>query len=157
MRKPNTPKKPFALSIRWQLMLFIGGITLFTLLLVWGIITYALAPQYNRNIRNKLDAKAAAITALIDQSDSAISNRSYLGLTLNEDFWDGVSETFQDKKINVDSCCVDFSDTTLRCLKAYESMYLPAAREHRCIRRRVRLQCGHPCSHSAAAKAVPER
>ena len=64
MRKPNTPKKPFALSIRWQLMLFIGGITLFTLLLVWGIITYALAPQYNRNIRNKLDAKAAAITAL---------------------------------------------------------------------------------------------
>ena len=40
MRKPNTPKKPFALSIRWQLMLFIGGITLFTLLLVWGIITY---------------------------------------------------------------------------------------------------------------------
>lgn len=123
MRKPNTPKKPFALSIRWQLMLFIGGITLFTLLLVWGIITYALAPQYNRNIRNKLDAKAAAITALIDQSDSAISNRSYLGLTLNEDFWDGVSETFQDKKINVDSCCVDFSDTTLRCLKAYESMY----------------------------------
>ena len=55
MRKPNTPKKPFALSIRWQLMLFIGGITLFTLLLVWGIITYALAPQYNRNIRNKLD------------------------------------------------------------------------------------------------------
>ena len=33
MRKPNTPKKPFALSIRWQLMLFIGGITLFTLLL----------------------------------------------------------------------------------------------------------------------------
>ena len=123
MRKPDTPKKPFALSIRWQLMLFIGGITLFTLLLVWGIITYALAPQYNRNIRNKLDAKAAAITALIDQSDSAISNRSYLGLTLNEDFWDGVSETFQDKKINVDSCCVDFSDTTLRCLKAYESMY----------------------------------
>lgn len=98
MRKPNTPKKPFALSIRWQLMLFIGGITLFTLLLVWGIITYALAPQYNRNIRNKLDAKAAAITARIDQSDSAISNRSYLGLTLNEDFWDGVSETFQDKK-----------------------------------------------------------
>ena len=72
MRKPNAPKKPFALSIRWQLMLFIGGITLFTLLLVWGIITYALAPQYNRNIRNKLDAKAAAITALIDQSDSAI-------------------------------------------------------------------------------------
>ncbi len=42
---------------------------------------------------------------------------------MNEEFWSGVSETFQDKKINVDGCCVDFSDTTLRCLKAYESMY----------------------------------
>ena len=119
----KTKKHGFSLSIRWQLMLFIGGITLCTLGLVWGIITYALVPQYNRNIRAKLDSKAAAITALIDQSDSAISNRSYLGLTLNEDFWDSVSETFQDKKINVDGCCVDFSDTTLRSLKVYESMY----------------------------------
>ena len=55
-------KRPFAPGIQWQLMLFIGGITLFTLLLVWGIITYALEPQYNRNIRAKLDSKAAAIT-----------------------------------------------------------------------------------------------
>ena len=119
----KTKKHSFSLSIRSQLMLFIGGITLCTLGLVWGIITYALVPQYNRNIRAKLDSKAAAITALIDQSDSAISNRSYLGLTLNEDFWSSVSETFQDKKINVDGCCVDFSDTTLRSLKVYESMY----------------------------------
>lgn len=59
-------KRPFAPGIQWQLMLFIGGITLFTLLLVWGIITYALEPQYNRNIRAKLDSKATAITALID-------------------------------------------------------------------------------------------
>ncbi|MCO7109148.1 hypothetical protein NIA69_08100 [Gemmiger formicilis] len=29
-------KRPFAPGIQWQLMLFIGGITLFTLLLVWG-------------------------------------------------------------------------------------------------------------------------
>ena len=116
-------KHPFTVSIRGQLMLFIGGITLFTLLLVWSIITFALEPQYNRTIRAKLDGKAAAITAMIDQADKPISNRSYLGLTLNEEFWSGVSGTFQDKKINVDGCCVDFSDTTLRCLKAYESMY----------------------------------
>ena len=124
MKKHDRSARPaFSLSISRQLMLFIGGITLITLGLVWGIITYALEPQYNRNIRAKLDGKAAAITALIDQSDSAISNRSYLGLTLNDEFWSGVSKTFQDKKINVDGCCVDFSDTTLRCLKAYESMY----------------------------------
>ena len=116
-------KRPFALGIQWQLMLFIGGITLFTLLLVWGIITYALEPQYNRNIRAKLDSKAAAITALIDQSDAEISSRTYQGLYLNDEFWSGVSQTFRDKKINVDGNCVDFSDSTLRCLKAYESMY----------------------------------
>ena len=124
LKKNGAAHKPhFALGIRWQLMLFIGGITLFTLLLVWGIITFALEPQYNRNIRTKLEGKAAAITALIDQSDTHISNRSYLGLTLNEEFWSVVRETFQGKKINVDGCCVDFSDSTLRCLKAYESMY----------------------------------
>ena len=52
-------KHPFTVSIRGQLMLFIGGITLFTLLLVWSIITFALEPQYNRTIRAKLDGKAA--------------------------------------------------------------------------------------------------
>lgn len=50
-------KHPFTVSIRGQLMLFIGGITLFTLLLVWSIITFALEPQYNRTIRAKLDGK----------------------------------------------------------------------------------------------------
>ena len=90
-------KRPFAPGIQWQLMLFIGGITLFTLLLVWGIITYALEPQYNRNIRAKLDSKAAAITALIDQSDAEISSRTYQGLYLNDEFWSGVSQTFRDK------------------------------------------------------------
>ena len=91
-------KRPFAPGSQWQLMLFIGGITLFTLLLVWGIITYALEPQYNRNIRAKLDSKAAAITALIDQSDAEISSRTYQGLYLNDEFWSGVSQTFRDKK-----------------------------------------------------------
>ena len=63
-----------------------------------GIITYALEPQYNRNIRAKLDSKAAAITALIDQSDAEISSRTYQGLYLNDEFWSGVSQTFRDKK-----------------------------------------------------------
>ncbi|MCO7109147.1 hypothetical protein NIA69_08095 [Gemmiger formicilis] len=63
-----------------------------------GIITYALEPQYNRNIRAKLDSKTAAITALIDQSDAEISSRTYQGLYLNDEFWSGVSQTFRDKK-----------------------------------------------------------
>ena len=123
MRKPNTPKKPFALSIRWQLMLFIGGITLFTLLLVWGIITYALAPKYNATIRQNLTNKASAITAIFDQTDSEISSRDFGVLQLDDDFWTALGQTFSDKKINMDGYCVDFSDSTLRCLKAYESMF----------------------------------
>ena len=123
MRKPNTPKKPFALSIRWQLMLFIGGITLFTLLLVWGIITYALAPKYNATIRQNLIDKASAITAIFDQTDSEISSRDFGVLQLDDDFWTALGQTFSDKKINMDGYCVDFSDSTLRCLKAYESMF----------------------------------
>ena len=119
---PKTQRK-FVMSIRWQLMLFITGMTLLTLALVWGVITYALVPQYNRTIRNKLESKAAAIVAMIDQSELPISNRDFGVLVLNSDFWKQVSDTFINKTINVDGCCVDFSDTTLRCLKAYESMY----------------------------------
>ena len=65
-------------------MLFIGGITLFTLLLVWGIITYALEPQYNRNIRAKTgQQRPPPITALIDQSDAEIF-KPHLSGTLSE-------------------------------------------------------------------------
>lgn len=123
--KQNAPEKQrgFVLSIRWQLMFFITGMTLLTLTLVWGFITYALVPQYNRIIRNKLESKTAAIVAMIDQSEYPISNRDFGTLVLNNDFWDEVSNAFANKTINVDGCCVDFSDSTLRCLKAYESMY----------------------------------
>ena len=79
----------------------------------------AVQPQHSR----QAGQQGAAITALIDQSDAEISSRTYQGLYLNDEFWSGVSQTFRDKKINVDGNCVDFSDSTLRCLKAYESMY----------------------------------
>lgn len=124
MKKSAPKKKPlFVVGIRGQLMLFIGTMTLLTLVLVWGVITYALVPQYNRNIRNKLESKAAAIVAMIDTCDVPISNRDFGILVLNNDFWQNVNDTFNQKIINVDGCCVDFSDSTLRCLKAYESMY----------------------------------
>ena len=123
--KQHAQKKPhrFVLSIRWQLMIFITVMTLLTLALVWGVITYALVPQYNRTIRGKLENKAEAIVAMIDQSDVPIANRDFGVLVLNSTFWDKVGDAFIQKTINVDGCCVDFSDTTLRCLKAYESMY----------------------------------
>ena len=123
--KPTAAAKPrrFVLSIRAQLMLFIGAMTLLSLALVWGVITYALVPQYNRKIQANLNSKAAAITAMIDQSSQPIASRNFGVLALNNEFWQSVGDAFLNKKINVDGCCVDFSDATLRCLKAYESMY----------------------------------
>lgn len=116
-------KNGFVLGIRGQLMLFIVGITLLTLGLVWGVITYALTPQYNRTIHDRLSDRARAIVAMIDDSDAPISNRDFGILVLNNDFWQSMNDAFQNHVINVDGCCVDFSDSTLRNLKAYESMY----------------------------------
>ena len=104
-------------------MFFIGAMTLLTVGLIWGIITYALAPKYNATIRQNLIDKASAITAIFDQTDSEISNRDFGVLQLDDDFWTALGQTFSDKKINMDGYCVDFSDSTLRCLKAYESMF----------------------------------
>ncbi len=119
----NTKKRAPSISIRWQLMIFIGAMTLLTVGLIWGIITYALAPQYNRTLRAKLTDKACAITAMFDQTDSEISSRDFGVLQLDDEFWTTLGQTFADKKINMDGYCVDFSDSTLRCLKAYESMF----------------------------------
>ena len=116
-------KRAPSISIRWQLMFFIGAMTLLTVGLIWGIITYALAPKYNATIRQNLTDKASAITAIFDQTDSDISSRDFGVLQLDDDFWTALGQTFSDKKINMDGYCVDFSDSTLRCLKAYESMF----------------------------------
>ena len=119
----NAKKRAPSISIRWQLMFFIGAMTLLTVGLIWGIITYALAPKYNATIRQNLTDKASAITAIFDQTDSEISSRDFGVLQLDNDFWTALGQTFSDKKINMDGYCVDFSDSTLRCLKAYESMF----------------------------------
>ena len=119
----NAKKRAPSISIRWQLMFFIGAMTLLTVGLIWGIITYALAPKYNATIRQNLTNKASAITAIFDQTDSEISSRDFGVLQLDNDFWTALGQTFSDKKINMDGYCVDFCDSTLRCLKAYESMF----------------------------------
>ena len=73
----NAKKRAPSISIRWQLMFFIGAMTLLTVGLIWGIITYALAPKYNATIRQNLIDKASAITAIFDQTDSEISSRDF--------------------------------------------------------------------------------
>ena len=41
----NAKKRAPSISIRWQLMFFIGAMTLLTVGLIWGIITYAHWPR----------------------------------------------------------------------------------------------------------------
>src|SRR5699024_12553445 len=77
----------------------------------------------NRSILARRARRGPAIVAMIDDSAAPVSNRDFGILVLNYDFWQSMNDAFQNHVINVDGCCVDFSDSTLRSLKAYESMY----------------------------------
>ncbi|MGN0984065.1 MAG: hypothetical protein ACI4OI_04405, partial [Gemmiger sp.] len=102
MNKTKDTTRPLpGLGVQGQLMLFISGVTLFTLALIWALITYWLEPQYNRTIRTSLEGKAAAITALIDAADAPISRRVFGTLVLNEDFWEQMRRAVEDGVLNV--------------------------------------------------------
>lgn len=111
------------LGVQWQLMLFMGCVTVLTLGLVWVLITYWLQPQYNRTIREGLQQKAESIVALIDTSEQPISNRDFGFLTLNSQFWQELHEDFDDGTIEVSNCCVDISDSTRRCVLYRENLF----------------------------------
>lgn len=49
-------------------MLFLCGITVLTLGLVWGLITYGLQPMYNRNIQKRLERESSVIAGMIDSA-----------------------------------------------------------------------------------------
>mgnify|MGYP000320304220 CR=1 FL=1 len=46
-------------GVQGQLMLLLCGITVLTLGLVWGLISYGLQPMYNRNIQSGWNANPA--------------------------------------------------------------------------------------------------
>ena len=54
------------------MILFLGSITLVTLLLVWVLITYFLQPQYNRTMRASLESRLAFVVSRIDASDEPL-------------------------------------------------------------------------------------
>lgn len=111
------------LGVRGQLMLFMSGMTLLTLLLVWGLVTFCLQPQYNRHIRTGLESKLSDIAARIDAYDSPISARSWFGLELSLEFWTGLSDAIQNGELSVDGLCIDIADTTYRSVQCLESLY----------------------------------
>ena len=111
------------LGVRKQLMLFLCGVTLLTLAMVWALITFGLEPMYHRNIRKALEGKAAAVVSMIDASDTPISSRTFAGLILNETFWANFLEAVLDGQLDLENCCVDISDSTLGNVRCLESLY----------------------------------
>ena len=111
------------LGVQGQLMLFIGSVTLFTLLLIWVMVTRWLQPQYNATIRGSLTTKAQLLAAMLDDADEPVSARRFGTLYLDEDFWSGLRQAIQGGQLNVDNCCVDISDATCRNVQYYEGLY----------------------------------
>lgn len=104
-------------------MLFIGGVTLFTLMFIWAMITFWLQPRYNATIRLSLDGRARLIAAMLDGADEPVSARRFGTLYLNEEFWSTLRDAIQGGQLNVDNCCVDISDSTCRNVQYYEGLY----------------------------------
>ena len=106
MRKPKQPGSAphthgWALGVQGQLMLFLCGITVLTLGLVWGLITYGLQPMYNRNIQKRLERESSVIAGMIDSAGGQISSRDYGSLTLqNETFWSNLKTALENGVIN---------------------------------------------------------
>lgn len=120
---PRAGRRLQQLGVRKQLMLFLCAVTLLTLGLVWGLITFWLEPMYHRNIRRSLQGKAAAVAAMIDQSSAPISTRTFRGLEINEKFWAEFLQAASDGRLPLDNCCLDISDATLNNVRCLEGLY----------------------------------
>ena len=120
---PRAGRRLQQLGVRKQLMLFLCAVTLLTLGLVWGLITFWLEPMYHRNIRRSLQGKAAAVAAMINQSSAPISTRTFRGLEINEKFWAEFLQAASDGRLPLDNCCLDISDATLNNVRCLEGLY----------------------------------
>ena len=109
MRKPKQSGSAphthgWALGVLGQLMLFLCGITVLTLGLGWGLITYGLQPMYNRNIQKRLERESSVIAGMIDSAGGQISSRDYGSLTLqNETICSNLKTALENGLINVDN------------------------------------------------------
>lgn len=121
-QKERAPRRPIP-GVQGQLMLFIGGMTLLTLGLVWALIAFWLQPQYNRQIRMGLESRVQAIVARINANDGPIATRYFDVLAYDTAFWDALAGDIQTGVINLDNCCLDISDSTCRNISFIENLY----------------------------------
>lgn len=123
MNYPRQQPKQFKFGVQAQLTLFLCTMTGIILLLVWGLTSFFLQGQYNRYIHSQLDAQAAKLVAMIDASEEPISARGLWDVYLNSIFWEQVNTAVNDGTLQVDGCCVEVFDASLRSVNYVENMY----------------------------------
>ena len=112
-----------SLGVQGQMILFLGSITLVTLLLVWVLITYFLQPQYNRTMRASLESRLAFVVSRIDASDEPLVKYDLWSTTPNTEFWQSFYDDIEGGRLNVNNCCIDISDRTCRSIQYIENLY----------------------------------
>ena len=128
-RRPPAAER--RLSMRARLTVFLCGMTVLILLLVWGLTTFLLQPRYNRFIRTQLSQKADTLVSMIDSSPEPISERTFWKLKLNPEFWEQVNTAMNDGTLDVTNTCVEVSDVSLQYVNYAENLYPCLVHENR--------------------------
>lgn len=104
-------------------MLFLCGITVLTLGLVWGLITYGLQPMYNRNIQKRLERESSVIAGMIDSAGASFQPGLWFPDAAERNVLVQPETALENGVINVDNCCIDISDNTCRSVQFLEGLY----------------------------------
>lgn len=124
MTKRSLSRRRHTLGIRAQLMLFLCFICLFLLALFWFLSVHLLEPMYNNHIRDKLNAQADSLVAMMDdaiEEGLVISSRDFGVLAVSDEFVSRLYDALNGAQLT--NFCVDISDRTLRAVFSVERLY----------------------------------
>ena len=112
-----------SLGIRGQLMWFLCCICLFLLGLFWFLSTQLLEPLYTKHIESQLTTQAESIASELDKAladGETLSSWSFGRLYVNGSFFDKLAAQLYASG-NLNSFCVDISDSTMRTVYKIEN------------------------------------
>ena len=112
-----------SLGIRGQLMWFLCCICLFLLGLFWFLSTQLLEPLYTKHIESQLTTQAENIASELDTAladGETLSSWSFGRLYVNGTFFDKLATQLYASG-NLNSFCVDISDSTMRTIYKIEN------------------------------------
>ena len=110
-------------GIRGQLMWFLCCICLFLLGLFWFLSTQLLEPLYTKHIESQLTTQAESIASELDKAladGETLSSWSFGRLYVNGSFFDKLAAQLYASG-NLNSFCVDISDSTMRTVYKIEN------------------------------------